>query len=395
MKILIFGGGISNLALIRLLKRLEISFDIINQEAYYDYIVKPPGVKEVDCPKNGQLVTDIEMINILFKPEIIGITGTNGKTTTTLMIYEVLKSHIDVSLGGNIGIPFANIYDGNNKKYLLELSSFELEFAKTLKPKIAVILNCTKAHLDHHYTYENYLNSKLNICKNQNVNDYLIYNYDDENIKESVKNLSVNKLSSSLSNPNSNIYIYDNKLIFKTNKIDLDLIKYDTLFNLKNIMATILVCDLYGIDIYEIIDVVNNFIKPKYRLEKITDNIYNDAKSTNTYSTIEAVKALGKVNLIIGGYDRGDDFTSLEECLDNILECFIYGENRFKIYNFLKQYKIKCHLYKTLKNATLEALKRNGIILYSPASASFDQYSSYIERGIEFEDIIKERLKSL
>lgn len=393
MKILIYGGGKSNLALIRHLNLLNIEYDVENKKDYYDYIVKSPGLRLDDTPKNGNIISDIEFLYILHHPTIIGITGSNGKTTTTLLTYELLKEHIKLKLGGNIGIPFSNVYIDNDYTYLLELSSFELETSSKLKCHVAVLLNINYCHMDHHDTFDDYINSKLNIINNQANEDFVIYNYDDLILRKKLENHNATKLSFSIDSSNADMYINEDRIYFKDYVIYLNNLNYNTTFDLKNIMASLLICYVYNLNLYDLIDVINNYKKPKYRLEKLKDNIYNDAKSTNVYSTKEAIKSLGKVNLILGGYDRGEDLRPLFEEKDSILECFIYGENKDKIKSVCKENKIKCHTYKTLKKASNEALKRDGIILYSPASASFDQYKGFEERGIEFENIVLNKEK--
>ena len=392
MKILVNGGGISNLALIRHLDKLSIQYDTENKEELYDYIVKSPGTLLENCPQNGKIVSDIEMIYILHKPKIIGVTGSNGKTTTTLLIYEMLKHYINLKLGGNIGIPFSNVYDGDQYTYLLELSSFELETCEKLKCHVAVMLNINYCHMDHHKSYIDYIDSKFNIINNQTEEDYIIYNYDDPILFERLCEYKGNKLSFSMNNKEADMYIDNGSIYYKNYQINLDFVSYQSNFDLQNIMASLLVLDLYQVDLYELIDSINRFKKPKYRLEKLSDFVYNDAKSTNVFSTIEALKSLGMVNLILGGYDRGEDYSPLFEYKNLLKECFIYGENKDKIKKLCKENNVKCHTYKTLKKATLEALKKEGVLLYSPASASFDQYQSYLERGSEFEIIVKDRI---
>lgn len=387
MKILIYKDGKSNESLRVLLDKMNIKYDVHNEKEHYDYIVKPPGIKKCDCPTNGKLVTDIEFIYELLKPNIIGITGSNGKTTVTTMINNVLDD-IDVSMGGNIGIPFAQIIN-NHSTFILELSSFQLECVG-IKPKIAVMLDIKPCHLDHHNTFEAYFNSKMNLVRRIEEKDYIIYSYDDTLLRNEISKIKCRKLSFSEFDNNADIYICNNKIIFENDIIDLEKYNIDKI-KLKNTLPAILVGYLYNKKPLEAFLKAISISKIKYRMEKLDEYTYNDAKSTNVYSTIEALKTFDKVNLIMGGYDRGDDVSPLINYLDKVDYFILYGQNRKKYNSFLQKYTTSIKMFETLSEAYNYAKTLKGILLYSPASPSYDQYESFEQRGKEFEMLHKKK----
>ena len=344
---------------------------------------------------NVEIITDIEFIYWFLNKDYIGVTGTNGKTTTTYLITEIIKQKYTAVSCGNCGFPISQAaLDYKLFKYfVVELSSFQLKGIKKFTPKIAVVTNIKQAHLDYHNGIEDYHKSKIKITKNQVKSDYLIYNLDCENSVTLFKNSEATKITFSLSNKLANAYFlngyfYYNKekvCSIKSIKIKTDMMKY-------NYLSAICVGKILEIENKYILKGLKSFKNVKYRLEEVYPEIYNDAKSTNIYSTISALKEFPnkKVLLICGGYDRKEDLQMLDGNLVNVSKIYVYGQTKDKVSYYFKKKKITVLLFSSLKEATLKALndKKDEIILYSPMFASYDQYKSYEERGKEFNRII-------
>lgn len=393
MKILINGGGISNNALIKLLDKDNIEYDIEDNKGVYDYVVRTPGTMREKVKALGKIITDIELISLLYNKEIIGITGTNGKTSTTLLIHHLMKKHYKCQLGGNIGIPYASIVKEKGIK-ILELSSFELEGTISFKPHVALILNITPAHLDYHKSMDEYIKAKAKLIQNMNENDFIIYNKDDSNVLSLVSEAKAKLYSFSLNSMDADAYYKNGRIIVNKKEYNIKDFYSTSKADLKNIMAVILTTNLYLIPYKAIIKGLKSFKKPKYRMEKITERIYNDAKSTNIYSTTESLKEFKEVILISGGYDRLDNLDELKPYLDKVKVFYLYGENRFRYEKFLKKNNKAYHSFANLNMVINEVIKEDGIILFSPMAPSYDQFKDYKERGAYFERKIKKAIKA-
>lgn len=400
MRILLLGHGLSNDSVRKILEINHIVFDYLEEKEIKDYnyniVIKAPFIsyhnKSIKKLKNNGslIITDFEFIYWIFNNYIISVTGTNGKSTVVSMLKDILPNF---TLCGNIGYPVGDaVINEKSNKLIIESSSFELEGCIKFKPNIAVFLPITKAHLDHHKSEENYFNSKMKNAVNLNINDLVIYPYDDIKIKNYLEHINTKKLSYSLYNSNADIYLKDNLMFYKDFSFSLDLLwnKYD--HNIINSMITILVSKYLNVSDSLLINTLKNFKGLNYRIERITDNIYNDSKSTNIYSTIEALKGFDNVRLICGGYEKYEDLNPLCLYLDKIKYVYVYGMNKDRIYNFFKNKNIKIKKFDTLEFATIEAFKyrKEDIILFSPFSASFDQFENYIKRGEKFSSIINE-----
>lgn len=409
VEILLLGIGKSNNALNQFMIKYSIEHDYLSliDVVRFDYklVIKGPGIyydEEVIqkfIEKGVDIITDIEFIYWFLNKEYIAITGTNGKTTTTYLITDIINTAYSAVSCGNCGFPISQAaLDYKLYKYfVLELSSFQLKGIKKFTPKIAVITNLKQAHLDYHHTIEDYYKSKLYIAKNQSKQDYLVLNADDLNVMSLFKNTDATKITFSLTNRGSNAYFYKKFFYFNKERVchikylksKTDIIKY-------NVLAAISVAKILKIENKNIKKALKNFTFIKYRLEEIKPNIYNDAKSTNVYSTISAIKCFKNKNIILicGGYDRKEEINILEEDLVNVVKIYIYGQVKDKLYNYLKRKK-EVYIFDNLKEATLKALndRKDEIVLYSPMFASYDQYTSYEERGKEFNYIINNYYK--
>lgn len=404
MDILLLGKGISNNALNEFMKKYSIPHDYMSLDEVKDYdyrlVIKGPGlyydsdVIKTFIEKGVEIITDIEFIYWFLNKEYIAITGTNGKTSTTLLINEIINTEFQSVACGNCGFPISQAALDYKlfKYYVLELSSFQLKGIKKFTPKIAVVTNIKIAHQDYHNGVEDYYKSKFNITKNQTKNDYLVLNLDDEMTMSLFKNSEATKCTFSLTNKTANAYYHKGKfyfnkeLVFKENRKN----RFSNM-NKYNILASIIVAKLIGIKNKNIVKTIKSHKFPLYRLEEVYKGIYNDAKSTNIYSSINAIKEFkSPIYLICGGYDRKEDLTPLTNYIDLIKCVYTYGNTKDKVSSFFKKKKIEVHTFSTLKEATLKALndRDDEIILYSPMFASYDQYSSYLERGKEFNKII-------
>ncbi|RPH06486.1 MAG: UDP-N-acetylmuramoyl-L-alanine--D-glutamate ligase [Alphaproteobacteria bacterium TMED194] len=333
---------------------------------------------------------------------ILGITGTNGKSTIALMISSVFQTQPL----GNFGNTILDNLDKKTKCLVIELSSFQLDYIENFKPNISIISNIKHDHLNYHKTFDNYLKAKINITKNQDKEDFLILNYDDENIKNyfNKKNdikAEIIKISNKSSFSKGIYYkkneIYDN---FFTNKKYA--LKENNFLKLKHnqLNYTIAFSALLalGLKANKIIKSLNKFEGLPHRLEflgKIKKiSFYNDSKATNVAATCSAIKSFKKVILIAGGFDKGESFKELNKFSDIIIETYLVGENAYKIKKYINK-KLPNKICENLKEALERSYKKSISsgkyypILFSPASASFDNYKSFEHRGDCFKRLFK------
>lgn len=401
MKVLVLGHGISSDGVVNLLSHDNIDYDYLDVDEVtsfnYLYVVKSPGIPFdsdiiIGFLKFGiEVITDIELAYRLRKKIYIGVTGSNGKTTTVSLINEILKTKYEVVCCGNIGYSVCQAlldYEDCNI-FIVECSSFQLEASKVCFD-ISVLLNVNPSHLDHHNSFDDYIKAKSNICRYLNNNSIFIYNGDDD-ICKSVSNITLaNKYCFSYCC--GDCFIKSNKLYYKsTYIIDVDDFSYGFVYD---VMASVLVSVNMGIDIDNIREVIKNFKPVIYRFNKINDYIYNDAKSTNPYSTISALCKLDNVFLICGGYDRKEDLSCLDNYLDKIKKVFCYGDTKNKIFDYFKMNNKECFIYNNLEEALKDSLAKrvDEIILFSPMFASYDQFENYEQRGKIFSELCQKLL---
>ncbi|MGB4626506.1 MAG: UDP-N-acetylmuramoyl-L-alanine--D-glutamate ligase, partial [Erysipelotrichaceae bacterium] len=384
--------------------------DVFKKE--YDLCIKNPGVpfdseyikllKARDIP----IITEIELAFLVSKPQnYIAITGTNGKTTTSTLIYELLKKQFGnkAHLGGNIGTPLCdivlseNLMEEANHYIVLEISNFQLLNIDKFRPKIATILNLTPDHIDFMGSLDFYYYSKTLIYKNMIADDIFLLNKDDEIIREYVEKYPIkcNVISFSVENEDADNYIYKDYLYIDNQKIlPLNSIRLVGKHNLQNVMVAISCAKKVGVSNDNIFEVISNFKGVEHRLEFVReiDNIryYNDSKATNTDATITALKSFDKgVILLVGGFEKGLDMKPLRPYLTCVKKIIGFGASGKRMVNDLafKQGIV----VEDLKQAVLTAKKiaaKNDVILLSPATSSFDQYSCFEERGKHFKEIV-------
>jgi UDP-N-acetylmuramoylalanine--D-glutamate ligase len=374
-----------------------------------DVVMKSPGIPEkspiVKKLKEAEIkvMSEIEFAKPYTEALTIGITGSNGKTTTTMLTHHLLKSAgLNVGLGGNIGKSFAwQVAENKYDAYVLELSSFQLDGIIDYRPDIAVITNISPDHLDRYeYNYQNYINSKFRITMNQTPEDYLIYDADDEAISEWLqKNTTKAKLIpfSLTKNLEEGASIKDNKMEIKINQeeftMETEYIALEGKHNMKNAMAASSVAKLMQIRKSTIRESLSNFQGVEHRLEKVLkiQNVQyiNDSKATNVNATFFALDSMTVPTVwIVGGVDKGNDYNELMSLVREKVKAIIClgVDNRKIIEAFGNVVDIMVEV-SSMNEAvkTAQRLTEKGdAVLLSPACASFDLFESYEDRGKQF-----------
>lgn len=370
-----------------------------------DLIVKNPGIPynhpliHLAIERNIRIVTEIELAYLLAREhQIIGITGSNGKTTTTMLVYEMMKqSERLIKLAGNIGIVATEVAQQLRREelLLLELSSFQLLGTEQFRPHIACLLNLYDAHLDYHGSVNGYEQAKARIFINQTPDDFLIYNKDDQKVCGLVQDAQANLVPFSTKEKLQNGAWTDNvALYFKNEKIImLDEVSLVGSHNIENMLAAIAIAKTVGATTEGIQLVLKSFSGVKHRLQFVTElndrYFYNDSKATNTLATQKALQSFQSPTILLaGGLDRGEDFNSLIPFLKYVKACVLFGESKKKLEKTAKLAKIdEIHIVHDVEEATklaYELSERGDTILLSPACASWDQYRTFEERGDMF-----------
>ena len=379
-------------------------------DSSWDVIIKNPAIMSTSplikkCEElNLRVENEIE-VSYHFLPKditIIGVTGSNGKTTTTTIIYNMLKClGKSVILGGNIGTPLADLIPNvkENDILLLEISDHQLCDIHDFKTNISVLTNICPTHLDYHGTYEHYKMTKAKIFNKHTEKDIAIINYENEDAKDVSQNILSQKYYFS-SNQNNTCQAYlDNDAIYLDGKLILnkDDIKLQGIHNYENIMAALLVCSNFNLDINKIKDFLKTFGGVEHRLEFVRNydgvEFYNDSKSTNPTSTITALKTFNKpIHLILGGLNRNQDYHELDAYIKNVKYIYAIGEVTDSVLEYANSINIPCFKGYTLDNA-MQFLKQNinsgEVVLLSPGASSQDQYPHFEDRGNEFKNIVE------
>ncbi len=377
-------------------------------------IIKSPGIPDeseivVQAKKSGaEIIGEIEYGARNTNAKFIAITGSNGKTTTTLLIYHILKqAGLKVGLAGNVGQSLARqIVTEDPDWFVVELSSFQLDTMFTFHAHIAILMNITPDHLDrYNYNFDNYINSKFRILQNQNQSDYFIYFADDPVVEKKMSELNIvaKKLTFSLKDDTkSNAYISKNQIIIKYN--NQFAMFYDKLIikgkhNLCNAMAASLVADITNIKNEKIRESLASFTGVEHRLEEyltIHGVLYiNDSKATNINSTWYALESMTKPTVwIVGGVDKGNDYSELNDVVAKTVKAIVcLGTDNKKIIDHFKDRVNIIVETQSMKEAVYAAYKLaepNDVVLLSPACASFDLFSNYEERGKKFKDAVRD-----
>ena len=378
-----------------------------------DIVMKSPGIPD-KAPLVKQIrdkgilvISEIEFASKYTNATIVGITGSNGKTTTATLTHHILKQELEVGLSGNIGESFANqILEKNYPNYVLEISSFQLDDIVDFKPHIAVLLNITPDHLDRYdYKFENYINSKFRITMNQTKEDYLIYDADDEVINEW---LMLNKIQSTLlpfsltrtiengaylDKENIKITIDNNQIIMPTANLALE-----GKHNIKNAMAASTVAHLLKIRKQTIRESLENFQGVEHRLEhvlKINKVQYiNDSKATNVNATYYALESMDTPTVwIVGGVDKGNNYEELFPFVNEKVKAIIcLGVDNQKLmdtFGNMVDVIIETQFMSEAVKIAYKIAESGDSVLLSPACASFDLFENYEDRGRQFKDAVR------
>ncbi|CAH0336865.1 UDP-N-acetylmuramoylalanine--D-glutamate ligase [Flavobacterium sp. CECT 9288] len=379
-----------------------------------DVVMKSPGIPDKSpivkklVEKGVSVISEIEFAAPFTNATIIGITGSNGKTTTTMLTYHLLKSAgVNVGLGGNIGKSFAwQVADNKFDFYVLELSSFQLDGVFNFKPHIAIITNISPDHLDRYeYKYENYIDSKFRITMNQTEEDYLIYDADDEAINNwlTTHQTKAKLIPFSLTKTfNEGAHIIQNKMEIKINREDFSMdtehIALEGKHNMKNAMAATSVAKLMQIRKATIRESLSNFQGVEHRLEKVLkiQNIQyiNDSKATNVNATFFALDSMNAPTVwIVGGVDKGNDYNELMPLVREKVKAIVcLGVDNKKIIDAFGNVVDMMVEVTSMSDAVKMAQRlseKGDTVLLSPACASFDLFESYEDRGKQFKQAVK------
>lgn len=381
----------------------------------YDFVVKSPGIPPHDeivkrLSSKYEIISDIELSFRLFPDaKIISITGTNGKTSTTSMVTHILnESGIKAISVGNIGEGILwQMATNKDAVFVCELSSFQLHDVKNYKSKIATITNISEDHIDWHRTFDDYIDSKINISKNQDEDDYIIINHEDKILQDHRASYkakiyefsSKNEVERGIFLKESTIYLKDEKI---EKLIDVDDLLVIGNHNYENIMAASLCAYLFGIDISDIKKALKTFKSIEHRLEYVDTisgvKVYNDSKGTNVDSSVKAIESFNDPIIIIaGGYNKHIDYSAYVKTFKKRGKLMvIMGETSDILANLCKEEGVSYIKAKDMKEAvdiSFDHASDGDVILLSPASASWDMYKNFELRGEDFKAKVLEYKK--
>ena len=380
-----------------------------------DVVMKSPGIPDKVTivkkliEKGVSVISEIEFACQFTNAVTIGITGSNGKTTTTMLTYHLLKAGgLNVGLGGNIGKSFAwQVADDDFDFYVLELSSFQLDGCFKYNPHIAIITNISPDHLDRYdYKYENYIQSKFRITQNQTENDYLIYDADDEAITTMILNnntikaqlipFSITKIlekGAFLKNDIMEIQITEEELAMPIENMALE-----GKHNLKNAMAATSVANILKIRKKTIRESLSNFQGVEHRLEKVLkiNNVQyiNDSKATNVNAVFYALDSMTTPTVwIVGGVDKGNDYNELmalvNEKVKSIICIGIDNSKIFEAFGNIVDVMVEVESMVDAVKTAQHIAEKGDTVLLSPACASFDLFKNYEDRGNQFKEAVR------
>lgn len=441
-KVLVFGSGISGIGAVKLLEdhgaevilydgndKLDkvamkeqlgdgVKAEIILGEFpeklidTLDIAVLSPGVP-TDLPvvnamrdKKVAVIGEVELAYAFGKGDVLAITGTNGKTTTTTLLGEIMKAYKEHTyVVGNIGNPYtvAARQMEEDAVAVAEMSSFQLESIVTFRPKVSAILNFTPDHLNRHHTMEAYVNAKKNIAKNQTAEDYCILNYEDERTREFGEHIDAQVIYfSSRQKLERGIYLDNGNMIYKNPEevlvCNVDELQLLGMHNYENYMAAVAMAAVYGVPMDIIRKVIRAFKGVEHRIEYVTEKngvvYYNDSKGTNPDAAIKGIQAMNRRTVLLGGgYDKGSEFTEWINAFDGkVKKLILIGATKEKIAADAEKCGFHDYVFAdTFEEAVLLAAKTaesGEAVLLSPACASWGMFPNYEVRGDEFKRIV-------
>jgi UDP-N-acetylmuramoylalanine--D-glutamate ligase len=378
-----------------------------------DIIITSPGIAsetpilELARRKEIPIIGELELASDLAEAPIVAITGTNGKTTTTMLTAEIFRrAGWQTAAAGNIGTAFSDVVEsitGDNAVFVLEVSSFQLDTIKDFRPKVSAILNITPDHLDRYTNYEQYVQSKFRIVENQKGHDVFVYNYDDVIVRNLADTVTIRTYGFSLTDKlRSGAYLEDGSIILRIGREREVLMPAAEVgipgpHNLMNAMAAALMARSMGIAYDVIAETLRSFKGVEHRIEFVREldgiRYYNDSKATNVESLRYALQSFSEpIILIAGGVDKGNDYSVLSELVkDHVKAIITIGKGAAQIEKSLAASTKIIPAGDSLEKAVSEARRtaeKGDVILLSPACASFDMFDNYEHRGKMFKQIV-------
>lgn len=397
------------------IKRLEekgairvLKDELSNIQQRVDALVLSPGIP-IDHPVSvafrkakKAVLGETELAARFMRSTLIAVTGTNGKTTTVSMIESVLKEDgKDAFACGNIGAPILDFVEKGEESFAVaEISSFQLETLNSHRPHIGVILNVTEDHLNRHYNMDNYLFLKGKLLKNTTECEFAVLNYDDLLVRSFKETTKAKCVFFSRTQKVDGAYFKDGDLYFSEEKIlSADQLLIGGVHNVENALATIAVCKILGVATETIAKALTSFKGIHHRMETVDliDGVkyVNDSKATNVDASLKAIACMTSPTIILlGGKDKGYDYDKLFSVLKNssVIHAVLYGENRFRLLESAARNgysKISlCQSFQVAVEVAKLTARGGQVVLLSPASASFDEFNSYEERGEKFKQIV-------
>jgi len=441
-KVLVFGTGISGIGAVKLLEdhgaqivlfdgnmkadvtkirerlqensKAEIILGTLPEEVMkeLDLAVLSPGVPTdlpvVNAMRDAgiQIIGEVELAYSFGKGDVLAITGTNGKTTTTSLLGEIMKNYQeDVFVVGNIGNPYTVAADLMTEKTIAvaEMSSFQLETIITFAPKVSAILNFTPDHLDRHHTMEAYVEAKKNIANNQTEDNWCVLNYEDPLTREFGENVKTQVLYfSSQHKLEKGIYLDNGNIIYKNPEeivvCHVDELQILGVHNYENVMAAVAMAAVYGVPMNVIRDTVKQFGGVAHRIEYVAEKngvvYYNDSKGTNPDAAIKGIQAMNRKTVLLGGgYDKDSEYTEWIEAFDGkVKKLVLLGQTKEKIARDADKCGFHDYVFaETFEEAVMMAVEiaePGEAVLLSPACASWGMFKNYEERGDKFKEIV-------
>ena len=443
-RVLVVGSGKSGVAAAELLKKKGITFvlfdgnkdlditalieknpvfagaEILLEElapedmARIDLVVLSPGVP-TDLPmvnelRNRQIPIwgEIELAYHFAKGRIIAITGTNGKTTTTSLVGEIMANYFaDVKVVGNIGIPYTSVAADttDDTVTVAEISSFQLETTHEFAPQVTAILNITPDHLNRHHTMECYIETKESITKNQTADDTCVLNYEDEVLRRFGETLHTKVVYfSSRRKLEQGLYLAGEDIFYADGTADIKVINVNELnilgkHNYENVMAAVGMAVSFGVPMEKIVEVLKRFQAVEHRIEYVTEKrgvkFYNDSKGTNPDAAIQGIRAMNRPTLLIGGgYDKQSEYDEWIESFDGkVKKLVLIGQTKEKIAECAKKHGftdvILCDTFEEAIDTCYANAVSGDAVLLSPACASWGMFANYEERGRIFKEYVR------
>lgn len=397
-----------------------------------DILVLSPGIP-TDLPfvdrmrdKGVQIWGEIELAYAFGKGKVVAITGTNGKTTTTTLVGEILKAQYEkVDVVGNIGIPYTQVvpHQQEDTMTVAEISSFQLETTHEFHPVVSAILNITPDHLNRHHTMENYVVTKEAICAKQTSQDVCVLNYDNEYTRDFAERCSATPVLFSSSTELEDGFFYKDGAIFRSGKrpentgyVSGDRVSYHDgstepvrlmdvsemnlvgMCNFENVMAALAIAESMNVPLKTALSVIRQFKAVEHRIEFVATkrgvDYYNDSKGTNPDAAIQGIKAMTKPTLLIGGgYDKGSEYDEWIESFDGKVKLLVLiGATREKIRECAEKHGVEnivlADSFEEAMDVCIENAKEGDAVLLSPACASWGMFTCYEERGRVFKEIV-------